>query len=70
MNPDPQKLYLTPRELQVLKLISQGYSSKYISKELFISETTVTTHRKHLREKLMAKNSPDLISKAYKKDLI
>lgn len=70
MNIDPNKIYLTHRELQVLKLISQGSSSKLISKELFIAETTVTTHRKHLREKLNAVNSADLISKAHKLNLL
>jgi DNA-binding CsgD family transcriptional regulator len=56
---------LTPREKQVLKLIAEGLSTKLIADTLGISINTVETHRKHLLEKLAAKNSMELIKKAF-----
>jgi DNA-binding NarL/FixJ family response regulator len=55
---------LSKRELEVLKKIAQGYSSKDIAKLLFISENTVETHRRNLFAKLQANNVADLIVKA------
>lgn len=52
------------RELEVLKYIAQGLSTKEIGKKLFISENTVSNHRKSLFHKLQAKNMVDLIVKA------
>jgi two-component system response regulator NreC len=56
---------LTPREKQVLKLIAEGFSTKMIADNLKISINTVETHRRHLLEKLAAKNSMELIKKAF-----
>ena len=39
---------LTKREVQVLKLVAQQYSTREIGDELHISESTVETHRKNL----------------------
>lgn len=36
--------YLTPRQKEVLELLSKGISYKDIAKQLFISETTIKTH--------------------------
>jgi DNA-binding CsgD family transcriptional regulator len=57
---------LTSREKQVLKLIAEGFSTKMISSQLKISINTVETHRRHLLEKLDAKNSMELIKKAFR----
>lgn len=43
---------LTPKERQVLQLIAEGHSTKEIGEILFISISTVDTHRKHLLSKL------------------
>ena len=43
---------LTPREREVLQLISEGSSTKNISEELKISIKTVETHRQQIMEKL------------------
>jgi len=43
---------LTPRELEVLQLIAEGYANKQIAGELFISIKTVEKHRQQLMNKL------------------
>ncbi len=43
---------LTPRELDVLRLIASGKSNKEISESLFITEKTVKTHVSHILDKL------------------
>lgn len=57
---------LTKKEIQVLKLIAEGFSSKMIADKLYISIHTVESHRRHLLEKLNAKNSMELIKRAFK----
>ncbi len=56
---------LSIRELQILKLIAEGNSSKQIADRLNIAEVTVIFHRQNLKKKLNARNSFELISKAY-----
>jgi len=43
---------LTPRELQVLKLLANGLTTKQIAQQLEVSSKTVETHRQHIMEKL------------------
>jgi DNA-binding NarL/FixJ family response regulator len=43
---------LTPREIEVLSLVSRGMSNGDIAKELFIGEATVKTHLLHVFDKL------------------
>ncbi len=50
-------LSLTEREKEILKLISDEFSSNEIASQLSISPYTVDTHRKHLIEKLDVKSS-------------
>lgn len=54
-------LNLTRRERQIMEMFSQGYSAKEIGLHLFISLYTVETHRKHLIEKLGARNMPHAV---------
>jgi len=56
---------LTKREIEILNLLQKGLCAKEIAKMLFISETTVITHKKNLKEKLNAKNTAELIAKAF-----
>ncbi|MEL5894475.1 response regulator transcription factor [Bacteroides sp. GD17] len=61
---------LTLRELDVLKRISEGKNTQEIASELCVSTNTVDTHRRHLLEKLNAKNVADLIMTAISKGII
>lgn len=56
---------LTRREIEILHLLVKGLCAKEIANMLFISETTVITHKKNMKEKLNAKNTVELISKAF-----
>jgi len=47
---------LTTRELEVIRLIRDGYRNKQIADQLSISETTVNFHIKNLVDKLQAKD--------------
>lgn len=49
------------REQQVLKLISEGYTTREISNQLFISSETVKTYRAQLLTKLNARNAAHLV---------
>ena len=65
-----RKEELTLRELDVLKHISEGKSTQEIAQELCVSTNTVDTHRRHLMEKLGARNAADLIMTAVSKGII
>ncbi|MFK5891457.1 MAG: response regulator transcription factor [Flavobacteriaceae bacterium] len=51
---------LTAREYEILKMIAQQYSTKEIADTLFVSESTIDTHRRNLMRKLKLKNSVGL----------
>jgi two-component system response regulator FixJ len=52
---------LTPREKEVLKLITKSNSNKEAAKILGISHRTIDVHRAHIMEKMKAENLSDLI---------
>lgn len=58
------------REIEVCELLAAGHTTQEIGEKLFISPRTVETHRKHLMEKLDAKNTAGIIYHAFKKGLI
>lgn len=64
------ELIITPREREVLELISKGYNYREIAEKLFISEETVISHRKHLLSKFKAHNSAELIRIAMENNLL
>ncbi len=61
---------LTPRELEMLKLIAEEYSNQEIADKLYISIRTVDTHKRNLLEKLKLKNTAGLVKYAMKKGLL
>jgi DNA-binding NarL/FixJ family response regulator len=60
---------LTDRELQIVRLISLGMTNIEIANELFISVSTVETHRKHIFSKTGVKNAVGLARYARKNGL-
>jgi DNA-binding NarL/FixJ family response regulator len=61
---------LTPRELEVLKLIAQGLSNDEIAGTLFLSEATVKTHVNHLLSKLELRDRAQAIVFAYQQGVV
>jgi len=61
---------LTERELEVLKLVAQGLSTKEIANKLFISGRTVETHRANLMRKLNVRSVALLTQLALREGLI
>jgi FixJ family two-component response regulator len=55
---------LTPREQEVLALVSSGLLNKQIAAELGLAEITVKIHRGHIMKKMAAKSLADLVRKA------
>ncbi len=53
--------FLTSREIEIIKLIAKGHTNKEISRQLFISDLTVKTHRRNINQKTGSKNVADLI---------
>jgi DNA-binding NarL/FixJ family response regulator len=61
---------LTRREKEILKLISEEYTTQEIADKLYLSPKTVETHRQNLILKLGVKNSVGLVKVAIEKGLI
>ncbi len=61
---------ITRREKEVILLISKGLTNNEIAEKLFISTTTVDTHRKNLLIKFEAKNTAALVRMAFEMSLI
>lgn len=64
------QIALTPREIEVIRLIGKEMSTSEIAKELFISIGTVETHRHNILKKLGLKNSVGLIKYAIHNKLL
>jgi DNA-binding NarL/FixJ family response regulator len=61
---------LSPRELEVVKLIAEGYTSEEIAEQLFISKKTVDRHRANMLEKLGMRNRVELTRYAIRRGLV
>jgi DNA-binding NarL/FixJ family response regulator len=67
---DADEFHLAKRELEVLRLLSQGMLKKQIANELKISENTVRAHTKQIYRKLGVNNSPAAIDKAHRAGIL
>lgn len=61
---------LSPREMEVLKLLSKGLKNSTVAQELFISERTVKFHVSAILSKLGVKNRTEAVQLAVKRGLI
>lgn len=64
-NPDEA---LTPREAELLTLLTQGLSNKELGRKLFISEATVKTHLAHIYAKLGVDSRAAAIAKTLRRE--
>ena len=69
-NEDDTIPVLTRREKEVLVLIAEGMTNNEIAEKIFISASTVDTHRKNLLAKMPARNSAELVKLAFYHKLI
>jgi DNA-binding NarL/FixJ family response regulator len=68
--PPPGLDELTPRELEVFRLVAKGKSNAEIGAELFISETTVKTHVTRLLMKLRVRDRVQAVVLAYEAGVV
>jgi DNA-binding NarL/FixJ family response regulator len=61
---------LSEREIEIVQLIADGFTTKDIAQHLYLSFHTVGTHRRNIFRKLNVKNSSELIILALRKGLI
>jgi len=61
---------LSEREIEIIKLISDGLTNKEIADQIFLSTHTVNTHRKNIMNKLGIKNTAGIVIYAVKENII
>ena len=69
-NSTPQIPLITRREKQILSLIAEDFTNPEITEKLFISPSTVDSHRQNLFAKMDMKNTASLIKFAVENKLI
>jgi len=65
----PRPEGLTPREIDVVRLVADGLSNKQVARRLFVSEATVKTHLNHVLAKLDVEGRPGLVAWAWRHGL-
>ena len=70
MNFSCDPIIMTEREMEIIKLISEGYTNSQIAEMLFLSSHTVGTHRKNIMQKLGVKNTAGIVMYAVKTNII
>lgn len=56
------KFKLSPRELEIIELVSSGLTNNEIADKLFLSVHTVMTHRKNILHKLEVRNTAEMLT--------
>jgi two-component system response regulator NreC len=62
--------HLSPRELEVLRLIALGFTNSEVAEQLFLSVRTVESHRAHVQDKLGVKTRHELVEYALAQGLL
>jgi len=65
-----EAVVLSERENEIIVLISEGYTNNKIAELLFLSNHTITTHRKNIMSKLGVKNTAGIVMYAVKTNLV
>ncbi len=68
--PPPTRVSLTPRELEILKWMATPATYKELAEKLYISESTVRSHAKHILSKLGQPNRAQAVLTAVRMGLI
>ncbi|HEY2277378.1 MAG TPA: response regulator transcription factor [Streptosporangiaceae bacterium] len=61
---------LSPREVEVLKLVADGATNQVAARKLLVSETTIKTHLLHIYTKLGVRDRASAVATAYKRGLL
>jgi len=61
---------MTPREIEIIRLVAQGKTNALIAKELFLSYHTVIAHRKNINRKLNVTNAVLMLEMARQRKII
>ena len=61
---------LSPREVQVLKLVAEGATNQVAARKLLVSETTIKTHLLHIYTKLGVRDRASAVATAYQRGLL
>jgi len=70
ISPTPNNKHLTPREIEIIGYIAEGLTNVEIAAKLFLSTSTVDTHRKNILTKLQLKNTAALVRYAAEHNLL
>jgi two-component system response regulator DevR len=65
-----QRFYLSERELAILRLISEGVTTREVATKLFLSQASIKRSVRLIFEKLGVRNRSEAVSEAYKRGLI
>jgi DNA-binding NarL/FixJ family response regulator len=66
-NPDSR---LSPREVEVLKLVAEGATNQVAARKLLVSETTIKTHLLHIYTKLGVRDRASAVATGYQRGLL
>ena len=70
IKPAAEKYGLTKREKEILQLLTDGYTYKAIAAECFISMDTVSTHLRHIYQKLHVNCATQAVAKAIREQIV
>ena len=71
--PSPEQagqVQLTPRQLQVLELLTEGHTNKSIGEQLYLSESTVKYHVRHAMDLLGVERRAELVREVMRRGLL